>query len=50
MRFQRPKIAKNPSKQNLMVKYDNKDQKHDIFIKWHWKKLQNSKIWAPENF
>ena len=33
-----------------MVKYDNKDQNHHISNKWHWKKLQNLKIWASENF
>ena len=26
-----------------MVKYDNKDQKHHISIKWHWKKIAKFK-------
>ena len=50
VKFQRPKIVKILPKQNLMVKYDDKDQNQHISIKWHWKKLQNSKIWALENF
>ena len=50
VKFQRPEIVKILPKQNLMVKYDDKDQNQHISIKWHWKKLQNLKIWASKNF
>ena len=50
VKFWRPKIVWNASNQNLTVKYDNNDKKHQISIKWQWKKTQTPKIYAWENF